>query len=60
MWDDALTGPFGLIAEYSLLKVSIVELLHDQTNKVHVKFLNIKTKIAVIVLKFDQCDSAIE
>lgn len=21
VWDDALTGPFGLIAEYSLLKV---------------------------------------
>ena len=21
MWDDGLTGPFGLIAEYTLLKV---------------------------------------
>ncbi len=29
VWDNALTGPFGLIAEYSLLKVSHTQVVPE-------------------------------
>ena len=53
VWDDALTGPFGLIAEYSLLKVSL---------KIVFNMLNICHKSEVkcyAVFRLDNCVSAI-